>query len=299
VQDFYLGTGHIQAPVAHRILDEYFAGGGRHLDTARVYDDNEEILGEWIRTRGVAADVRLLTKGGHPDMPGWAPRLSEKDVLADARKSLSVLGLGQVDVYLLHRDDPATPIAEIANTLRAIVSAGYARSIGVSNWSAARVRELVAELDSTDGPRVGYISNYFGLARVGGGFIPGAHSTDPDLLNVLHEHQIHLVAWMPRAHGYFAGASGPRLSAFDTPESRRRRDLLHEVAGKHGVDPGGLLTRWLMIVDPHITPVFSTTRPEGVLELFRDAADTQLDRAAHELTDRVGRGWTDAGAFTG
>src|SRR5947209_1380042 len=103
---------------------------------------------------------------------------------------------------------------------------------------------------------------------------------------------------MPRAHGYFGGASGPLMQAFDTPESRRRRELLREVAATHGVDPNGLLTRWLLTKDPNITPVFSTTRPEGIRELFRDGANTHLDPAARELSDLVGPGWADAGQFT-
>jgi aryl-alcohol dehydrogenase-like predicted oxidoreductase len=295
---FYLGTGHLPASVAHPILDAYFEAGGRHLDTARVYDDNEDVIGEWLTTRGVAAEMRLLTKGGHPDLVDWLPRLSEQEVTADAQQSLAALGVDQVDAYLLHRDDPAIPVPEIAGTLRGLVTRGVTRTIGVSNWSTRRVRELAEELDRTGGPRLVSVSNYFGLARVGAGFIPGAQATDAELLDVARARGIRLLAWMPRAHGYFGGVSGPRLTAFDTPESRRRRDLLREVAAAHGVDPRALLTRWLVVVDPHITPVFSTTRADGIAELFRDGANAGLDAAAHELTDRVGPGWADAGQFS-
>ena len=72
-----------------------------------------------------------------------------------------------------------------------------------------------------------------------------------------------------------------------------------EVAAEHGIDANALLTRWLMTVDPAITPVFSTTRTEGIGELFRDGAHAGLDAAARELTDRVGPGWADAGRFSG
>lgn len=295
---FYLGTGHLPASVAHPVLDAYFEAGGRHLDTARVYDDNEAVLGEWLRTRGVAAEMCLLTKGGHPDMSDWRPRLSENEVVDDAHESLSELGVAQVDAYLLHRDDPATPIPDIADTLRGLVESGLTRAVGISNWSAPRVRELADELGRTGGPRVEIVSNYFGLARAGGRFIPGAQATDADLVDAVHDLDIRLLAWMPRAHGYFAGVTDPRLQAFDTPESRRRRRLLQEVAGEHGVRPGALLTRWLLTVDPNITPVFSTTRTAGIGELFGDAARTDLDTAVAELSRRVGPGWVDTGCFT-
>ena len=296
---FYLGTGHLPAPVAHPILDAYFAAGGRHLDTARVYDDNEDVIGEWLRTRGVAAEMRVLTKGGHPDLADWAPRLSEQEIVADAQRSLAALGVDQVDAYLLHRDDPSRAISDIAGTLRGLVAQGITCTIGVSNWSAERVRQLADELDSTGGPSLAHVSNYFGLARVGAGFIPGAQATDSEMLDLVHARGIRLLAWMPRAHGYFGGGSGPRLTAFDTPESRRRRGLLKEVAAEHGIDANALLTRWLMTVDPAITPVFSTTRTEGIGELFRDGAHAGVDAAARELTDRVGPGWADAGRFSG
>jgi aryl-alcohol dehydrogenase-like predicted oxidoreductase len=294
---FYLGTGHLPGSVAHSILDRYFEAGGRHLDTARVYDDNEDVIGEWLRTRGVAAEMHLLTKGGHPHLADWQPRLSKEDVSADARQSLAALGVEQVDAYLLHRDDPSRPVAELAATLRGLVEKGVTRTIGVSNWTTQRVRELVDELDRSGGPRVAYVSNYFGLARVGGGFIPGARATDAAMLGLASRLGIRLLAWMPRAHGYFGGVSNPRGMAFDTAESRRRRDLLHRVAAERGVDAGALLTRWLMTVDPMVTPVFSTTRPAGIAELFRDAGSADLDAAARDLTDRVGPGWADAGEF--
>jgi aryl-alcohol dehydrogenase-like predicted oxidoreductase len=295
---FYLGTGHLPASVAHPVLDAYFEAGGRYLDTARVYDDNEAIIGEWLRTRGVAAEMHLLTKGGHPDLANWVPRLSEQEVEADAQQSLAALGVARVDAYLLHRDDPATPIADVAATLRELVGRGVTRTIGVSNWSAERLGDLAGELERAGGPRLDYVSNYFGLARVGAGFIPGAQGTSAELLEMAQRLGIRLLAWMPRAHGYFGGASDPRLKAFDTTESRRRRNLLHEVAAEHGVEPGALLTRWLLTIHPVITPVFSTTRTDGVRELFRDGADTDLDAAAHELSDRVGPGWADAGQFS-
>jgi hypothetical protein len=67
----------------------------------------------------------------------------------------------------------------------------------------------------------------------------------------------------------------------------------------HEVEPGALLTRWLTTVDPTITPVFSTTRTDGVRELFRDGANADLDAAAHDLTARIGPGWLNAGQFAG
>jgi aryl-alcohol dehydrogenase-like predicted oxidoreductase len=294
---FYLGTGHLPAPVAHPLLDAYFAAGGRHLDTARVYEDNEAVLGEWLRTRGVAAEMHVLTKGGHPDMEDWRPRLSEKEVRDDAHESLSQLGVAQVDCYLLHRDDPGPPVIDIAETLRGLVESGVTRTVGLSNWSAPRVRELTGALGRTGGPRVEIVSNYFGLARAGGRFIPGAQATDADLVDAVHELGIRLLAWMPRAHGYFGGVSDPRLQAFDTPESRRRGAILREVAAAHDAQPGALLTRWLLTVDPAVTPVFSTTRPAGIRERFADGGNADLDTAVAELSRRVGPGWVDAGHF--
>ncbi len=77
------------------------------IDTAHVYEDGdaERLLGRWLRDRpGVRERIVIVTKGAHPD--GDRARVTPADIASDLRDSIERLG-GPVDLYLLHRDDPA------------------------------------------------------------------------------------------------------------------------------------------------------------------------------------------------
>ena len=104
--------------------------GYRHIDTAQAYG-NEESVGRVLKASGVPrGDVFITTKF----FPGG------KDPAAEAAKSLKRLGVDYVDLYLIHwpQGGPtwAWPGMERAREL------GYARSIGVSNFSVTELDEL-------------------------------------------------------------------------------------------------------------------------------------------------------------
>jgi len=106
--------------------------GYRHIDTAQAYG-NEESVGRALKKSGLPrGDVFITTKF----FPGG------KDPAAEAAKSLKRLGVDYVDLYLVHwpQGGPtwAWPGMERAQTL------GYARSIGVSNFSVAELDALAA-----------------------------------------------------------------------------------------------------------------------------------------------------------
>jgi diketogulonate reductase-like aldo/keto reductase len=109
--------------------------GYRHVDTAQAYR-NEESVGRALRDSGVPrGDVFITTKF----YPGG------KDPAAEAAMSLKRLGVDYVDLYLIHwpQRGPtwAWPGMERAREL------GYARSIGVSNFSVAELDALAAVAD--------------------------------------------------------------------------------------------------------------------------------------------------------
>ena len=109
--------------------------GYRHIDTAQAYR-NEESVGRALRDSGIPrGDVFITTKF----FPGG------KDPAAEAAMSLKRLGVDFVDLYLIHwpQRGPtwAWPGMERAREL------GYARSIGVSNFSVGELDELAAVAD--------------------------------------------------------------------------------------------------------------------------------------------------------
>ena len=110
--------------------------GYRHIDTAQAYG-NEASVGKGLRASGVPREEVFLTTKFFP---------GHDDPEAEAQRSLERLGVDQVDLYIIHWPQGgatwAWPGMERAR------AGGYARSIGISNFSAAELDELLAVADS-------------------------------------------------------------------------------------------------------------------------------------------------------
>jgi diketogulonate reductase-like aldo/keto reductase len=107
--------------------------GYRHIDTAQAYG-NEESVGRALRESGVSRDEVFITTKFYP---------ARQDPAVEAKGSLRRLGVEEVDLYIVHwpagGPTSAWPGMERAREL------GYTRSIGVSNFSAAELKELTGE----------------------------------------------------------------------------------------------------------------------------------------------------------
>jgi diketogulonate reductase-like aldo/keto reductase len=106
--------------------------GYRHVDTAQAYG-NEESVGRALRASGVPREEVFITTKFNP---------AQADAEAEAQRSLERLGVDQLDLYIIHwpQGGPtwAWPGMERAH------GRGYARSIGVSNYSASELDELMS-----------------------------------------------------------------------------------------------------------------------------------------------------------
>ena len=65
--------------------------------------------------------------------------LAPAELRSDLTESLERLGQDRVDLYWLHRDDPAVPVGEVMGTLQEFVTEGRVRSLGASNWTPQRI----------------------------------------------------------------------------------------------------------------------------------------------------------------
>lgn len=143
------GSG-VSQDASFDLLDAFFEHGGNFADSAHIYaawlpngvGASERTLGGWIRSRGVRSEFAIGTKGGHPNLDTMhISRLSPEEITRDLHESLERLGTDYIDLYYLHRDDPAIPVGEILDVLNQHISAGLIRGIGASNWSVARIEE--------------------------------------------------------------------------------------------------------------------------------------------------------------
>lgn len=128
-------------PGSMALLDAVFAHGCRTFDTAHGYGegDCERVLGRWVASRGVRDEIVILGKGAHPY--DGRDRVTPEDIAADLDESLARMGIDFIDLYVLHRDNPAVPVGPIVDALNEHQRAGKITVFGGSNWSTDRLAE--------------------------------------------------------------------------------------------------------------------------------------------------------------
>lgn len=125
---------------AESLLDAVLASGINAFDCARGYGMAEKSLGAWIAARNNRESIVLLTKCGNVDLLGNV-RINCQVIEKELKKSLETLRTDYIDIYLLHRDDPKTPMEEIMECLNQAKRQGKIRIFGVSNWTRQRIAE--------------------------------------------------------------------------------------------------------------------------------------------------------------
>jgi 2,5-diketo-D-gluconate reductase B len=131
-----LGTWQLNGTVGSRITEQALKLGYRHLDCALIYG-NEKEVGEGLHASGVKReDVFITTKVPHTEL---APRNLERAV----KQSLANLRVSDVNLLLIHWPNPQVPLAETMGAMAKIKQEGYARHIGISNFTVKLIEEAV------------------------------------------------------------------------------------------------------------------------------------------------------------
>jgi len=131
-----LGTWRSWGEECRRMVESALALGYRHIDTAAMYD-NEDQVGAAIAASGLQrAELFLTTKVWHDQ---FAPEAMRRSI----ENSLRKLRTDYVDLLLLHWPVPGMDMAAVLGSLVRIREAGLTRSIGVSNFTIALLREAV------------------------------------------------------------------------------------------------------------------------------------------------------------
>jgi aryl-alcohol dehydrogenase-like predicted oxidoreductase len=266
-----LGTASL-AGAGHRLLDEFYAGGGRGIDLANVYGDgaSEAIVGEWLRTRGLRDDMALYVKGCHP--PVCDPKLVAREVGFAAAK----LGVDRLDAFLLHRDDLSIAIEEWGDALEVELSSGTVLAVGVSNWTVERFNELRAYLE-LDGERtVAVFSNHFSLAEMVVPPWPACLALESEALDVLTRSGVTVLAWASLAGGYLAGNENEPATSWDSERNRGRRRRLSELAARLGTSPAAIAIAYVLARDG-VRPVIGTRSMNHLVEAL-EAESIKLSR---------------------
>ncbi len=122
------GYGDIADADAFSILDSYIDAGGNYLDTARVYNNSETVIGQYLKSRGNRSDLIISSKSVAGQT---ADTLDQFD--SDLETSLTELGTDYIDVFFLHfpPDDPAV-MEEALSKFERFKEQGKIRAIAAS-----------------------------------------------------------------------------------------------------------------------------------------------------------------------
>ena len=248
------------------VLDGYVAGGGNFIDTADSYSawvpghmggESETIIGEWTRARGNRASVVIATKvSRHPQFRG----LSAKSVLGGADASLTRLQTDYIDLYYAHYDDPDVPVAESAGAFRELQVAGKIRHVGLSNYTAPRIREWFAVCQAEGWPLpVAFQPQYNLVAR---------EPYESEFAPLVAEFGLGVIPYAALASGFLAGkyrsaadnagtARQPAAAGYLTPTGLAVLAALDKIAAAHGVEVASVAIAWLLTRPGIVAPLAS------------------------------------------
>ena len=130
------GTWQVTGRDAIEGVQDALSLGYRHIDTARMYG-NEDEVGEGIRASGVdREDIFLTTKV-------WTADFTRDRLVAAAEDSVRRLGTDDVDLLLLHWPNPDVDLAETIGAMVELKDRGLIRQLGVSNFPTRLVEEAL------------------------------------------------------------------------------------------------------------------------------------------------------------
>src|ERR687886_2406264 len=223
-----------------RIIHAALDAGINFIDTADVYGagESEEIVGKALEG-GKRDDVILATKfhgamGEDPNRRGGSRRW----ILRAVEDSLQRLGTDYIDLYQVHRPDPAVDVEETLGALTDLVRQGKVRYIGSSSYSGAEIveaqwvaRERRLERFRTEQPPYSILTRLIEL----------------DVLPAAQRHGMGILTYSPLAGGWLSGrygrdadaspassarARGALAARFDMtlPENQRKLDVVQQLA---------------------------------------------------------------------
>ena len=131
-----LGTWRLSGEECRRTVERALALGYRHIDTAQMYR-NEDEVGKGMQSSGVnREEVFLTTKV-------WPSDFSYGRVIETTRGSLKRLRTDRVDLLLMHWPSRGVPLEETLGAMRELQEEGSVRHIGVSNFPPSMVEDAV------------------------------------------------------------------------------------------------------------------------------------------------------------
>ena len=262
------------------VWDAWMEAGGNAFDTGFVYGGglHEKVLGDWLRARGVASEAVVVVKGAH------SPYCTPRAIGIQLDISLERLGLSFAPIYIMHRDNPAVPVAEFVDALNALKQAGKIGIFGGSNWSPVRLAEANAYAAFKGLEPFRILNNNLSLAVMEKPVWDGCiTSNTPETLGFLRQGTVAHLSWSSQARGYFLPeALRNRLptdtspeTCFGSPANAERRKRAETLAAERGLSAHNVATAWVLgqsfpslaLIGPRSPGEIASTLPGAALTL--------------------------------
>lgn len=261
------------------LIRQAVEGGVNFFDTANVYSDgtSEEILGRALKKLTRREETVIATKvhgrmGSGPNRGG----LSRKAIMTEIDASLTRLGTDHVDLYQIHRWDPAVPVEETMEALHDVVKAGKARYIGASSMYAWQFSKAQYTASAHGWTRFVSMQDHYNLLY---------REEEREMLPLCADQGVGVLPWSPLARGRLARAWDTQTERTRTDEfgktlyaegDREIVEAVGRVAGARGVPYAQVALAWLLHRPEVTSPIVGATK-EGHLADALAAVELRLD----------------------
>jgi len=276
-----------------KVLDVFAEAGFNAIDTADVYSawhpgnkggESETIIGKWMKARKNRDSLVIITKVGSEMGPG-RKGLKAAYIEDAVDHSLRRLQVDQIDVYLSHWPDAATPYGETLAAYQRLLAKGKVKAVGASNLDAAQLKASLDVARREKLPRYDVLQPEYNLYDRSG--------FEGPLQQLCIEEDIGVITYFALAKGFLSGkyrgkgdlgksARGEDVGNYLNPRGDRILKALDAVAARHHAKPAEIALAWVMAQPGVTAPIASATSVEQMQSLARAA---HLKLAAEDLAE--------------
>ncbi len=282
LSEFY---GEVDYQSSLNILHEAFNYGYRHFDTADIYGrgGNEELLGNFLKDLGTSnrEEIFVCTKAGivrdPKDQYSVSVNSSYEYIIECCNNSLSRLKQDYIDLFYVHRLNPAEPIEETLRALSDLKTQGKIRGIGL-----CEVNSDIVTLANSLVPISAVQSEYSLWTR----------DAEASIITTCESLGIAFVAFSPLGRGFLAGKIDqeymensleendfrkriPRFNASNMEKNRKTLAPLFDISMELGITPAQIALSWILSKSRNIHAIPGTKRINYMKQNF-DAVSTLL-----------------------
>ena len=196
------------------IMDYAFEHGINFFDTADMYNEGESecIVGKGIKNKRdhlILATKVFNKMGDDPNDCG----LSRRNIIKALDNSLKRLDTDYIDIYYLHSPDNLTAVEESLKTMTDMVTAGKIRYVGISNYAAWQIADMLGICDKRNFTAPVITQNVYN---------PITRGIEAELIPFVKSHGLSVVVYNPIAAGLLSGKHKPGTPAEDTRFSKNK-----------------------------------------------------------------------------